>query len=237
MDTPRRAWKRECDVTGGPVRGNPIGCGYPQPESGRFPAARVGSTINVMSQNSELTPHRTRSRLGPRIAGLGVALAIGLAVWTALFAAPRAAAIIASRAGPTVAIPGVWLKPVAGAPVSAAFDPPPQRWLAGHRGVDLLAAAGTVVTSAGSGRVRFVGDVAGRGVVVIEHGDIVTTYEPLSPQVAVGDVVTAGTPIGLISAGGHCSNRCVHWGAKRAEEYLDPLLLLQGYTPVLKVPW
>src|SRR5438105_10956856 len=42
--------------------------------------------------------------------------------------------------------------PLAGRPVVArAFAPPPQPWLAGHRGVDLAGAPGAPVLAAGSG--------------------------------------------------------------------------------------
>ena len=47
------------------------------------------------------------------------------------------------------------------------FDPPPQPWLAGHRGVDLAGEPGAAVVSAAAGTVIFAGVVAGRGVVSV----------------------------------------------------------------------
>lgn len=109
------------------------------------------------------------------------------------------------------------------------FDPPPQPWLAGHRGVDLAAEVGTVVRSAGPGTVAFAGMVAGRPVVSVQHPDgLRTTYEPVTPTVQAGDAVEQGTELGeLTDAGSHCPTACLHWGVRTgADAYLDPLLLV-----------
>ena len=37
----------------------------------------------------------------------------------------------------------------------------------------------------------------------------------------------SGEPIGRVAAGGHCAGRCLHWGLRRGETYLDPLLLIR----------
>jgi biotin carboxyl carrier protein len=130
-----------------------------------------------------------------------------------------------------------WVAPV---PVTVAdrFDPPDQPWLAGHRGVDLLAAAGTVVRAAGAGEVSFAGPLAGRGVVVVVHGPLRTTYEPVTATVSVGDQVAPGEPIGVLEAAVvHCGGRaCLHWGLLRGTAYLDPLTLL-GPTRVRLLPF
>lgn len=124
-----------------------------------------------------------------------------------------------------------WVRPLAGTPrVARGFDPPPQRWAAGHRGVDLLAPDGAVVRSAGAGTVTFAARLAGRGVVVVTHADGTrTTYEPVAATVRRGDPVRAGAPLGRLSAaGGHCLPlACLHWGRRRGDVYLDPLLLLR----------
>lgn len=125
-----------------------------------------------------------------------------------------------------------WTAPVQPVTIVSAFDPPAQRWRAGHRGVD-LAGTGTV-HAAGSGTVTFAGQLAGRGVVSVSHGRLRTTYEPVDATVAVGQSVAAGQPIGIIGAGGHCSRRCLHWGLLAGERYLDPMLLLRMGPPVLK---
>jgi murein DD-endopeptidase MepM/ murein hydrolase activator NlpD len=77
------------------------------------------------------------------------------------------------------------------------FEPPPTPYSAGHRGVDLGASRGSLVLAASAGRVSFAGRVAGRGVVVIVHGDgIRTEYEPVVPLVSAGQVVTGAQPVG-----------------------------------------
>ncbi|HET8961696.1 M23 family metallopeptidase [Nocardioides sp.] len=131
---------------------------------------------------------------------------------------------------------GVWpLRP--DPEVAADFDPPLDPWGSGHRGVDLLGTAGQTVRSALAGRVTFAGMLAGRGVVVVSHGETRTTYEPVSAAVSVGDTVAGGDPIGrLESVGSHCFPRaCLHWGWLRGETYLDPLDLV-GAQPVRLLP-
>ncbi|MEU6430870.1 M23 family metallopeptidase [Microbispora sp. NPDC046973] len=108
------------------------------------------------------------------------------------------------------------------------FDPPPQRWLAGHRGVDLAAGPGEKVMAAGPGIVGLAERVAGRGVVTISHpGGLRTTYLPVRALVRPGDVVAAGQVIGVVEeeAVAHCAASCLHWGLLRGRLYLDPLLL------------
>ncbi|PWJ25851.1 peptidase M23-like protein [Branchiibius hedensis] len=95
------------------------------------------------------------------------------------------------------------------------FEAPPHPWSAGHRGVDLAATPGTVVTAAGPGIVVFSGVVAGRGVITVRHPDgRRTTYEPLDARLPRSSPVAAGTPIGRLSeTGSHCAPRsCLHWG-------------------------
>jgi murein DD-endopeptidase MepM/ murein hydrolase activator NlpD len=130
--------------------------------------------------------------------------------------------------------------PVTGAlRVLVPFQPPPTPYSAGHRGVDLAVAQSSVIVAAGTGMVRFAGSVAGRGVVVIQHPDgISTEYEPVRATVAVGAAVIAGEPIGRL-AGRHeaCGpSDCLHWGARRGEVYLDPMSLLRPLGPVRLVP-
>jgi murein DD-endopeptidase MepM/ murein hydrolase activator NlpD len=109
------------------------------------------------------------------------------------------------------------------------FDPPPQPWLAGHRGVDLAAPPAAPVLAAGPGTVIFAGRVAGRGVISLAHpGGLRTTYEPVTATVSVGDTVAAGAALGTLDAGhpGCPAAACLHWGLRRGDRYLDPLALL-----------
>jgi murein DD-endopeptidase MepM/ murein hydrolase activator NlpD len=160
-----------------------------------------------------------------------------------------------SGAAPSAALP----RPAAGAPaaqqhpvaayrwpldgqveVVRAFDPPTRRWHPGHRGVDLAAGPDAVVRAAGPGVVRFAGTVVDRGVVSVDHrGGLRTTYEPVTPTVAVGDRVAAGDPIGVLAPGhaGCPRETCLHWGLRQGEFYLDPLALLGlGRTRLLPHP-
>jgi Peptidase family M23 len=137
---------------------------------------------------------------------------------------------------PREAPDGVW--PLRPRPeVVADFDPPLDPWGSGHRGVDLLGSAGQPVLAALPGRVTFAGMLAGRGVVVVSHGDTRTTYEPVSANVVVGQSVTAGGRLGQLElVGSHCFPRtCLHWGWLRGDTYLDPLDLLGG-GPVRLLP-
>jgi murein DD-endopeptidase MepM/ murein hydrolase activator NlpD len=186
----------------------------------------------------------------PLLRAGGIALGL-VAAPLALLAAPGAAvAAMAPGAAVAAAVPGAaaaaerpqstgpWRWPVA-APIIVVrrFAPPPEPWLPGHRGVDLAAAPGATVRAAGAGRVSFAGPLAGRGVVVVVHGVLRTTYEPVVATVAVGDVVPAGGPIGRLSPGGHCPSACLHWGLRRGEVYLDPLLLVRPRKVRLLPVW
>lgn len=124
-----------------------------------------------------------------------------------------------------------WVPPV-GPPVEVVrgFEPPGERWLAGHRGVDLAAPAGAEVRAASGGVVTYAGLLAGRGVVVVDHGPLRTTYEPVTASVGAGVTVSGGTPIGHLAAtAGHCAPAaCLHWGVLEGETYLDPMSFLGG---------
>lgn len=121
--------------------------------------------------------------------------------------------------------------------IVAGFDPPTSPWAAGHRGVDLLGLPGQSVRAALAGTVSFAGSIAGRGVVVVDHGSTRTTYEPVEPAVTVGATVAASEVIGTLQSGlSHCFPRtCLHWGLLLGELYLDPLTLV-GAAPVRLLP-
>ena len=140
-------------------------------------------------------------------------------------------------AGPVVG-PPIWVWPVDGPrAVSRPFSPPASRYGSGHRGADLLSTPGAAVRAAGSGRVSYAGLLAGRGVVVVVHGALRTTYEPVTPTVPVGAEVASGQPLGRLDAGhvGCAAPACLHWGLRRGEDYLDPVRLLQA-GPVRLLP-
>ena len=124
--------------------------------------------------------------------------------------------------------------------VERRFEPPPQPWAAGHRGVDLAGEAGQEVVATGPGTVSFAGSVAGKGVVSIlldDSGDppLRTTYEPVRPEVSAGERVLAGQVVGTLRVRPtHCGEKaCLHWGLRRGKRYLDPLSLVRPERPVL----
>jgi murein DD-endopeptidase MepM/ murein hydrolase activator NlpD len=124
--------------------------------------------------------------------------------------------------------------------VVTPFKAPASHYSAGHRGTDFAALQGADVHAASAGRVRFQGQVAGRGVVVLAHPDgISTEYEPVTSLVHTGQVVVSGQTLGHLS--GHhagCSPAtCLHWGARRGGVYLDPMSLLHPLGKVSLVPW
>lgn len=120
---------------------------------------------------------------------------------------------------------GGW--PLSGSPaVLREFDPPQERWGAGHRGVDLAARPGQPVLATADGRVTFAGLVAGKPVLVVDHGGVRSTYEPVLASVALGQRVRRGQVVGEVGRASHCPDGCLHWGLKRGADYLDPLSLL-----------
>ena len=149
---------------------------------------------------------------------------------------PRAA-VDPSRVAP----PGSFTWPLSPRPaVIRRFDPPEDQWSPGHRGVDLSAAVGQPVLSAGEGVVAFSGVIAGRGVIVVRHaGGLRTTYGAVDERLPSGAVVHRGDKIALVSpTPGHCVPlTCLHWGAiadgADQRSYRDPLSLLGLGHPIL----
>ncbi len=138
---------------------------------------------------------------------------------------------------------GVRLRwPLQPAQVTRGFDAPDPDWQRGHRGVDLAGQPGQPVYAAGPGIVVYVGVLAGRPVVSIEHpGGLRTSYEPVQAAVRAGQRVGAASALGRLVAGhpGCPAAACLHWGAMwgpaRHARYVDPLGLL-GVTPVRLKP-
>ncbi|WP_177242469.1 M23 family metallopeptidase [Amycolatopsis marina] len=150
---------------------------------------------------------------------------------------PQAVAIPAAAAG----LEPRFSWPLLPAPaVTRNFEEPAHPYGPGHRGVDLSTEVGHSVLAAGEGTVRFAGTVAGRGVVSIEHdGELRTTYEPVVPTVSTGEQIHRGQVIGQVAAGHEACPvaACLHWGALRAGEYLNPLRLVRPDTRLRLKPW
>lgn len=125
--------------------------------------------------------------------------------------------------------------------VVADYDPPPQNWLPGHRGIDLQAFVGQNVAAVADSHVHFAGTVAGRGVLSLRlsSGDLVS-MEPVSTPYQTGDTVLAGAEIATVSSTGqdHCAvPECLHVGLRRNGEYLNPLILWpERRPPIVLLP-
>lgn len=169
-------------------------------------------------------------------------LATALGTATLLLGLLGVAAATAGTAGPPGSPPsaGTYRLPLAGtADVVRAFEPPPVRWAAGHRGVDLRSNLGAEVVSPVAGVVTYAGTVGGRPVVTVTDVDgRRSSVEPLVPAVEVGQLVPAGALLGtLVAEGSHCApGTCLHWGVRVGDDYVDPLGLLPGAGPVVLLP-
>lgn len=185
--------------------------------------------------------------VGGPVRSSAAAAVVGASPPTASLAAPRF--LVPARSGPVggrAVLGGTgWRWPVGGpggsAPtVTRGFAPPATRYGSGHRGVDLSAPPGSPVLASGTGVVAFAGMLAGRGVISIDHGPLRTTYEPVEPEVRVGQAVGAGDVIGTL-APGHpgcpAGAGCLHWGLRRGADYLDPLGLLRPQHSRLLPVW
>lgn len=115
------------------------------------------------------------------------------------------------------------------------FRPPSRRWLPGHRGVDLAAPPGAPVLAAGAGTVAFAGTLFGEDIVVVSHGGVRTSYEPVEASVRVGEQVARGDVLGKLTTDGPNAvddhpGTVLHWGLLAGHghgvRYYDPLLLL-----------
>lgn len=170
-----------------------------------------------------------------------VLLALGAVTLTLATAPADAAPATRAVAGVAGRGAGPYRPPLDGSVVvRRAFEPPPQPWLAGHRGVDLAAARGGTVLSPADGTVVFAGAVAGRGVVSILHDDgLRTSLEPVTAAVAAGTRVRSGDVVASVAGDLHGDATLgtgLHWGVRDGERYVDPWSLLPGPGPVVLLP-
>jgi len=130
------------------------------------------------------------------------------------------------------AVRGSWSWPVIGGhPLARPYLAPPTPYAAGHRGIDIRAAAGSDVLAPDDGVVHFVGMVVDRPVLSIaQRGGVLSSFEPVTSTLSAGDPVVRGEVVGML-LGGHCAEPCLHLGARVDGEYLNPQLFLGG------VPW
>ena len=132
--------------------------------------------------------------------------------------------------------------PTGHADIVKGFIRPAHRYAPGHRGTDWAAPPGTTVHALGDGYVTFVGRVGGVPTVSVDHGPLISSYQPVRATVAPGEDLDDGDQIGVVVTGVHCSSPCVHIGLRRKEwtistptvdPYVDPVAWLER-RPVLK---
>ncbi|WP_144877538.1 M23 family metallopeptidase [Microbacterium sp. 1.5R] len=132
----------------------------------------------------------------------------------------------------------VWEWPLDGhRTVAEPYRAPAHQYGAGHRGVDLRAAAGAVVRAPADGAVAFRGVVVDRGVLTIEHAHgLVSSYEPISSDLAPGTLVRAGDVVGTLDRGGHALVDTLHLGVRWEGEYINPMLLFGPVPRAVLLP-
>jgi murein DD-endopeptidase MepM/ murein hydrolase activator NlpD len=155
----------------------------------------------------------------------------GLAILIALVIALPCTMPADTASGATPA----WLWPLS-APhtIVRPFIAPETAYSAGHRGIDIAATEGSIVSAPADGVVFFAGVVVDRPVLSITHADgLISSYEPVQSNLGDGTVVHRGEPVGRLVAG-HCPASCLHFGVRLHGEYVSPLVYLGGIQrPVL----
>jgi murein DD-endopeptidase MepM/ murein hydrolase activator NlpD len=137
--------------------------------------------------------------------------------------------LLVPQSGVAASASDPWSWPLDRHTVGERFDPPADRYGAGHRGIDLAGSVGDPVRAVAPGRVTFAGQVGGVQVVTIDHGRERSTYQPVAASAQVGDAVDARQVIGtLLGEHSHCESACLHLGRRIGDDYLDPLELLGG---------
>lgn len=120
--------------------------------------------------------------------------------------------------------------------VVAEFHGPQTPYSAGHRGVDMIAAAGDPVLAVQDGVVAFARVVVDRPVLTLTHeGNVLSSVEPVLALVSPGDRVVRGQRIGTVAEGGHCAG-CLHLGVRVAGRYVSPLVFLGGVQRAVLLP-
>jgi murein DD-endopeptidase MepM/ murein hydrolase activator NlpD len=99
-----------------------------------------------------------------------------------------------------------------------------------HLGTDFAGQTGAPVHAAGRGVVAMVADfyLAGRAVYLDHGAGLVTGYFHLSRiDVAEGDTVAAGQPIGAVGRSGRVTGPHLHWIARYGTITVDPMSLVK----------
>ncbi|MHB1173403.1 MAG: M23 family metallopeptidase [Lacisediminihabitans sp.] len=170
-----------------------------------------------------------------RLAGL--AMLLTLVVLAVLVVSPASAAARLSAAQPAAGAAPSWSWPIDPPRVIVRpFIAPETPYSAGHRGIDLAAAAGTTIYAPADGVIHFSGVVVDRPVLSIQHaGSLISSFEPVQSLLAEGTTVRRGDPVGTV-APGHCASGCLHFGVRLHGEYVSPLNYLGGIPRSVLLP-
>lgn len=132
-------------------------------------------------------------------------------------------ATLAALRAPRPSVPLTLAWPLA-LPVTGGFGPRGDRF---HTGIDFAADAGTPVAAARAGRVTYAGwHPGGWGyLVTVAHGSGLRTMSAHLSRVdvKVGDVVEAGSQVGLVGASGSANGPHLHFEARLRGAAVDPL--------------
>lgn len=163
-------------------------------------------------------------------------LAVAIALTSPAVSAQAVPDAVAARHAVALADRG-WVWPSTALRLVRPFQAPAHAYGAGHRGIDLDAVHSLELRSPAAGSVAFVGPVAGRGILTIDHGDgLVTTLEPIDTDLRPGAMLRAGDAVGTVALGGHAAAGVVHFGVRLHGEYINPMLLLGGVPRAVLLP-
>ncbi|MET0734030.1 MAG: M23 family metallopeptidase [Microbacterium sp.] len=130
-----------------------------------------------------------------------------------------------------------WEWPVDAFRFARPYAAPAHRYGTGHRGIDLRPSGEAIVHAPAAGIVAFSGEVAGRGILTIDHGDgLVTTFEPVDSTLTPGTPVDRREEVATLALGGHAGPGALHFGVRLHGEYINPMLLLGGLPRAILLP-
>lgn len=197
------------------------------------PATMHAASCTDAARGTERSSLRSDDERMPR----SLARPLALALVALVVAAPLTPASAAAHTARATAIRAEWAWPVWPFRLAEPYRQPAHRFAAGHRGLDLLPAGSDEIRAPSSGTLAFVGEVAGRHLVTIDHGDgLVTTLEPVESELRVGAAVDRGDVVGVLSYGGHTRPGTVHFGVRLHGEYINPLLLMGSLPRAVLLP-
>lgn len=137
--------------------------------------------------------------------------------------------VTASIAAPAARCHHPWVAPV-DAPVTDPFRAPSGPYGPGNRGIEYGTQPGQDVFAIGGGVVAFAGPVAGRPVVVVDHGaGLRSSYVNLVERtVSRGQQVTRGQRIARADVG-------FHLGVRQDGQYIDPAPMLGQLCEIVRL--